>query len=187
MTVLSGLALYAYNHLPFFPQSTPLGDLLNSIAPSDLFVVVTTTVERNAIAASDRQDGMLCYVSSTMQMFQLQGGITNTDWVAIISTEMVVAAATPLALTKQSNTILYDAHLLGGNLAIVLPSAATCFGKDFTIIKSDSSANRLEIVPDGTDKINGNDVFEIVTQFSMVTLRSDGIATWFVLFQNLIP
>lgn len=51
-----------------------------AIPLDDSFVAADTTV-RDAINAGIRYEGMLVYVIADMKMYQLQGGITNSDWV----------------------------------------------------------------------------------------------------------
>jgi len=49
--------------------------------PLDARGVVADITARNAIAAGQRYDGMIVYVVASNDTYQLQGGITNTDWV----------------------------------------------------------------------------------------------------------
>lgn len=44
---------------------------------------VATLVDRDAITTERRVEGMTCYVTATVTTYQLQGGITNADWVAL--------------------------------------------------------------------------------------------------------
>src|SRR6187402_281830 len=42
-----------------------------------------TIAERDAISSTRRFQGLLCFVVQTQTLYQLQGGITNADWVGI--------------------------------------------------------------------------------------------------------
>lgn len=44
---------------------------------------VATLVDRDAITTERRVEGMTCYVTATVTTYQLQGGITNANWVAL--------------------------------------------------------------------------------------------------------
>ena len=46
---------------------------------------VADLTERDAITTERRREGMLCYVQSETKTYQLQGGITNSDWVEFSS------------------------------------------------------------------------------------------------------
>ena len=52
-------------------------------APIDSRTVKATTVTRDAIPAGVRFDGLLVYVVQDSITYQLQGGVTNSDWVEI--------------------------------------------------------------------------------------------------------
>ncbi len=56
---------------------------LNSQIPLDARTVVADTTARDAIPAIQRYDGLIVYTLSSPANYQLQGGITNGDWVAI--------------------------------------------------------------------------------------------------------
>lgn len=66
----------AVNFFVRYKPSTrgPKGDTGNAIN------IVADDTARLAIPAGDRFDGYLCYVQSTKKDWQLQGGITNSDW-----------------------------------------------------------------------------------------------------------
>ena len=60
------------------PLSSNFG--LNSGIPLDNRLVKADTVERNAILAVSRYEGMTVYVIAKDRYYQLIGGITNDDW-----------------------------------------------------------------------------------------------------------
>jgi len=68
--------------------------------PLDSRTVAFDIAARNTIAPVERFDGLLCYLVSTNETWQLQGGILDTNWVrvssggsSVISSE--VAPSTP--------------------------------------------------------------------------------------------
>lgn len=52
-------------------------------SPIDNDYLKTTIGDRDVIPSTLRHVGMLCYVSQTSTLYQLQGGIDNTNWVGI--------------------------------------------------------------------------------------------------------
>lgn len=74
-----------------------------------------------------------------------------------------------------------DASL--GNLRILLPAAASA-GNGFAlaVVKTDDSANKVSITPDGSDHVQGeNSAFVLVSQNQSVLLASDGVSSWRVI------
>jgi len=57
-------------------------DLVTSLPLDNRFVKADNTA-RDAIASLQRFDGLLVYTLDSQTLWQLQGGITNSDWVAI--------------------------------------------------------------------------------------------------------
>lgn len=57
-------------------------DLVTALPLDQRFVKADNTA-RDAIASIQRFDGLLVYTLDTSTLWQLQGGITNSDWVAI--------------------------------------------------------------------------------------------------------
>lgn len=187
------------NNMPFLPSTVsgavvqgpyPLGDALVNLSAASSggnYLIVASVAARNAISASARVDGTLVWVTTTSQMFQLQGGITNASWVALISTEMIHPIASPVTLSRENSGMLVDASGMGGNFVFGLPAAASCFGQVYSITKTDSSVHRVIMACAGADTINGDDSFELVAEADSVTFRSDGVATWFILASHIAP
>ncbi len=65
------------------PAYVPNNFDIGAAAPADSRVVKTTTVERDAIPSGVRFEGLAVYVVLDTITYQLQGGITNSDWVEI--------------------------------------------------------------------------------------------------------
>jgi hypothetical protein len=51
--------------------------------PIRKYMTVADSTARDAIPAINRYDGFKCYVESNKATYQLQGGVTNSDWVEI--------------------------------------------------------------------------------------------------------
>ena len=54
---------------------------LNSPLPLDDRTVVADDTARVAILSGERFEGLVVYVTGTQLSWQLQGGVTNSDWV----------------------------------------------------------------------------------------------------------
>lgn len=69
----------------------------------------------------------------------------------------------------------------GGAVTITLPAAnqASPTGKFIQVVKIDSSANAVTIQRAGSDTIEGLTTINLQTQYSSVTLYSDGTGVWY--------
>jgi hypothetical protein len=65
----------------------------------------------------------------------------------------------------------------GGAWTLALPTAVGCLGKVFTVIKTDTSTNMLEINPDSTETIFGRSSIYLSGQYDVVKFVSDN-ANW---------
>jgi len=57
--------------------------------PLDERTVVADVTARDAIPAGERFDGMVVYVTTGSATYQLQGGITNLDWVVLVVVQLM--------------------------------------------------------------------------------------------------
>ena len=57
----------------------------NAALPIEYKLTVADITARDAITTTERFEGLFCYVISTKENWQLQGGITNSDWVLMRS------------------------------------------------------------------------------------------------------
>lgn len=66
-------------------MAIPFEDSINRTTATPRFTdeVFADLTARNAYAGTLRYEGMTCYVESKAKNYQLQGGITNSDWVQI--------------------------------------------------------------------------------------------------------
>ena len=75
---LSFVGTVAYAGIPISSNFTPQFTL-----PLDDRITATSTVARDAIDSGRRYPGLLVFVSSTSQNYQLQGGTANSNWVLL--------------------------------------------------------------------------------------------------------
>lgn len=92
-------------------------------------------------------------------------------------TSRTITQTTDYTLTTLDEIVRFEATLR--NLTAVLPPAVGDAGRTFTIAKVDATTNTVTIKPADTEKINGADRLILQTQFSEVTLISDGI-NWII-------
>lgn len=78
---------------------------------------------------------------------------------------------------KQKNV---KANATSGDAIINLPTAVGKLNDTITITKTDSSANTVQINPDGSETISGESSITLYYQYQSAVLISDG-ANWFVL------
>ena len=83
----------------------------NSGLPISVWDTVADITARDAIPAFNRFDGLVTYVISTNETWQLQGGITNADWVLITNTggSSDIEIGITEVLSGTPNSILYIA------------------------------------------------------------------------------
>lgn len=94
--------------------------LLNTQLPIDARTVVADLTARDAIITIQRYDGLEVYLLSTNETWQLQGGITNSDWFLV--------SGGGGAVTSANNGLSLSANIvqLGGNDLI----QSTSFNRD---------------------------------------------------------
>jgi hypothetical protein len=135
-------------------STIPMGGGFTRTAPSDTYWITdsnlalggpwsqATHTDRDAIPAEIRRVGAECYTANDTKTWQLQGGITNSDWV-----DVTVGSGGGVPTSREINT---TAPLTGGgnltaNLTISM-SAATAsvdgylVGSDWTIFNNKQAA-----------------------------------------------
>ena len=80
--------------------------------------------------------------------------------------------------TTSDNIIVVDAT--SGSITISLPAAADSTNYEYTIKKIDSSSNAVIVDADSNETIDGEKTVELISQYSYVTVVSDG-DEWFIL------
>lgn len=74
----------------------------------------------------------------------------------------------------------------GAANTVTLPAANAQKGRYLTIIKTDSSVNAVTVAAAGADTIQGSASKGLGSQYSKITLVSDGSATWYDLTAGLV-
>jgi len=113
--------------------SIPLGSnfQLNSQLPLDARTVVATLAARDAMPSGQRYQGLTVYVTANSTNYQLQGGILNTNWVAIgggstSETDPVFTASQAFSITGTDITHL--SNLSGTNTGNQVGDGVTITG-----------------------------------------------------------
>lgn len=162
---------------------------LNAGLPLDARFVVADLVARDAIAAVKRYDGMCTYVVSNQITYQLQGGITNGDWViygggaggTIFKETFVMSSGKAAGVISAVNTgtktftITGDisTHLANGRVISIVGST----GNDgiytiasFSVPTTDTEIIVNETIPDGT--VDGNLEYGTKNDFTLVNIAA---------------
>lgn len=90
----------------------------------------------------------------------------------------VVSKSADYLATSSDNTILVDAS--GASRTITLPTASGTSGKDYTIKKTDNSANTVVVDANLAETIDGNLTMTLAFQYDSITIRSDG-SNWHII------
>src|ERR1035441_7823116 len=85
--------------------------------PIDSRVVAANTTVRNAIPSTWRFDGLQCYVVADQENYQLQGGLTNANWVSVNSAVSSISAswvsASAFIITAQTASYVISKNIVG--------------------------------------------------------------------------
>jgi hypothetical protein len=95
-----------------------------------------------------------------------------------ILTLTVGTALTTTATVAGAGTV-YAVDATGGNFTVTLPPAATVAGRVY-VFKKTTAANTVTIDGDGSDAIDGGTTTTLSSQWSKVTLISNGVQ-WFII------
>ncbi|MGE7775618.1 hypothetical protein ACQKLP_12890 [Chitinophaga sp. NPDC101104] len=85
-----------------------------------------------------------------------------------------------LSLTEEHCNVAVDNAAAA---TITLPLANSCGGREYSIVKTSSSAAAVTVVASGSDKINGGTSVSLATQFKTVSLWSNGVL-WLIKYAN---
>lgn len=125
--------------------------------------------------------GSLYLNTSTGAVYIKQDAGTTTNW-----TQIPLGAANRTvnsftvgtqAITTAHDLILCNAT--GGTVHLDLPTAVGNTGKTFTVVKTDSTTNRVEIDPNSTQTIGLQTLMTYREQLDTVTFSSDG-SNWVI-------
>ncbi len=136
----------------------------NGQASQDIYLSGAYKVVLSAAGYTDPPTSNIWTVDNVTSMSQIFSSTVKTGNYTVIQSD-------------NNKLIKVDATL--GNVTISLPSAATMGdGGLLYIKKTDSSANTVTIVPNGTDKVDIGSTWVLAFQEDAIQLICDGIATW---------
>lgn len=122
------------------------------------------------------------FVSPPLGMFHVH--INNTGAMEIVNSDAKVVSQNPVLNINSNFTASTSSVLLvnasAQTTSITLPSAEQSYYIKLTVKKIDSSANRVTIVANNSETIDGQATFELSSQYASTTLISDGI-NWFII------
>ncbi len=130
---------------------------------SGVYTSSGTTVTRAKTYRSTNSDAAVNWAAGTKVVFTFD---PHNLWGGQIAKTANYTAA------QEDRTILCDAT--GGAFTISLPAAADYQGKQFVIVKTDSSGNAITIDPNASETINGSSTASLASQFDALTVESDG-------------
>ena len=167
-----------------------------------LWVVTQWRAAKGSISMTNAVGGIytgtgktgLTMVSSSQSYSALTGAATDVATLTPINPALVSGNAYLSLTTAQGSTSTFDLFAFGypvidsdilqidastGAQVFPLPAAAICNGVSLTMNKVDASANTVTIKANGSELIAGVNTKVLSTQYSGVTIQSDGIG-WIV-------
>lgn len=129
---------------------------------------------RDAINPLVRYEGMIVYVVAEAKAYYLKGGIDNADWEEVGSGSGGGGAAPVLIITADYvmdgsvNTVMVNCT--SGDIDVTLPPSTGDGTQLYRIKKYDPFAGVTNILPDGTDVIEGETLLTLNYQYDFYTL-----------------
>lgn len=107
----------------------------------------------------------------------------GTNYLALGAKEPVVSKSVDYTLTTADGTVLVNAS--GAARTMTLPTAVGNTGQIYTIKKTDSSTNRVNIATTSSQTIDGETSDYLTDQYEFLSVQSDG-ANWNVRTRNQV-
>lgn len=130
-----------------------------------------TVLNESGTLANARQ------VSAGNNVFPTDNGSSNT-YIFQVETSTADTSAS-IALNGTSNKIRLG-NCTSNNIGYTLPAASSNLDKQFSIKKTDATANTITITPAGSDKIDGQASLVISVRYHAITIHCDGSSNWFI-------
>lgn len=128
------------------------------------------------------RDGQIAYADGTN--WNPSGGkgyyrydTATASWLPMSSASPVVSKTSSYTATAADSVILCNAT--SGNVTITLPTSVGTKGRQYTIKKTDASANLVIIDGAGAETIDGELTIELAVQYESMTIHSDN-AGWVI-------
>jgi hypothetical protein len=83
-------------------------------------------------------------------------------------------------ITVGATNVAYSCNATGGAVIFNLPACSTNGNLIVILKKTDSSANKCELARNGADTIDGQTVWDVITQYGSVMVQCDGTSAWLV-------
>lgn len=130
-----------------------------------------------SLSASGNAKTYFDSTSKTLKVSEDGGAYADvqTSGRALTTSTKTITSAT--VLTSLDGTVMADAT--SAAFAVTLPSATTAMGRQYTIIKTDVSANAVTVTAAGPDTLNGAATYPLNNAYDSITVSSDG-TNWFV-------
>ena len=114
----------------------------------------------------------------------IQGGASNQYYHLTQSEHTCVSAFDSISTKTGAYTVVSTDHIIlgdasGGAFTITLPAAADHTGREFTVKKIDGSANAVTVDGNSSETIDGAATYALSSQYSSVTVVSDG-SNWYI-------
>jgi hypothetical protein len=112
------------------------------------------------------------------------GSVNNPTSILQVNGPIATAVSTMVgsgSLTSFASVVLVD-NVGAAAVAVNLPSASNCAGRQITVKKISAAAGAVTVTPAGGDGIEGpvGTSYSLVPQYSFVVLVSDGVSHWYV-------
>ena len=153
-----------------------------------LYFTITSGTVRKKVALYDDSSGAtgdLYYRDGTGNFVRLAAG-TNGQTLRLASGLPAWNDATLATASKTSNytitgsDVVIFANATSGNVTVTLPTAASFGGYRFYVKRTDGSGNTCSIARSGSDTIDGQTSVSLDTQYTSLTIISDGSA-WYII------
>jgi|GEM_PF-3720260 len=138
---------------------------------------VLTLVERDAIPAARRLEGMFCYVKEDGKVYRLEADLATWIEFAGAILEPVITVSSEYTVNVTDCVILCDAS--GGGFTVHLPTALSAVDKHYFLKKIDNSWNIVTIDANGSEEIDGELNYLLELEWEFVEIASNG-TSWYV-------
>lgn len=103
--------------------------------------------------------------------------LEGASWVeTLMSISKVRPKSSNYTLTE--NDFFVPVNASGGDVYIYLPASVTDPGRQYVVAKVDATANKVYVVPNGADTINGVSLKSIAVQWRSNWFANDGVSNW---------